>query len=365
MADQGFQEKTEQATPRRREDERKKGNVPRSKEITSAFMLMGAALGLAVLAPGMGRRMIHLQRETLAWLGRAPSDAADAAILLAMAGDAMVATLAPFLLALAGIALLIGFAQSGGAINGKALELKGSKLNPVAQAKEKYGWRALVNVAKQVLRVVLVGAVAWLTIGGFWAEMVGSIGREPEAIATAAYAFVLRLLGLTGAAYLLLALADYTFEYFEHEKKIMMTRQELKEEMKNSDGDPLLKQKIRDTMHAIARGRMMRDIPTADVVIANPTHRAVALRHTPEKEMAPIVVAMGERKLALRIRAIAEEHGIPVVEDRALAKALLRSATVGHPIPPTLWKAVAEILLQLYRARYRNWYGRPGAHRTL
>lgn len=352
MAETNGQDRSEAPTPRRRQEARDKGDVPRSREVPSAFILLAAAGALYALIPDIGLDVSHYMAQVAEWLREPDMSVEATGNILSTTGKLILAAIAPVLVTMAAISLGVGIVQGRATINSKALEPSIERLDPIKNIQQMFGWRAVINLLKQIGRLLVVGTVAYLVVKHDWPEIIGLAGRSPKVLGIVLLGLCVKLLAFTAGAYLLLAAADFAFEFWEYEKKLRMTKQEIRDEIKNTDGDPLVKHRIRGMMRALAQGKMINDVPKADVVIVNPTHRAVALRYQPEIDAAPVVLAMGEHKIALRIREIAEKHEVPIVEDRALAKALLRTATVGQPIPIELYQAVAEVLAHLYRARY-------------
>jgi flagellar biosynthetic protein FlhB len=243
------------------------------------------------------------------------------------------------------------FMQSGVTFSLHAIQPKLEKMSPIAGLKRIFSVRSGVELFKSLLKLLIVGYVAYRTIVGefeFFFELVNQdIGQILAFIGT----LCLKLCIKVGAVFAVLAVLDFLYQKHEYEKNLRMTKQEVKEEFKQSEGDPLIKSRIRSIQRQMARRRMMKDVPTADVVITNPVHVAVALKYEPGKNSAPIVVAKGMRKVAEKIKEIARLHGVPIVEKPLLARMLFKSAQVGDEIPVNLYQVVAEILAHVYRMR--------------
>ncbi|HOS94600.1 MAG TPA: EscU/YscU/HrcU family type III secretion system export apparatus switch protein, partial [Armatimonadota bacterium] len=257
----------------------------------------------------------------------------------------------PVVVAAAAAALAANLLQVGFLCAPKVIRLDASRLNPVNGFKRLFSLRACVELLKALLKIAVVAYIGYSTLWGsrhlLFVLPEQTVAGVMLIIGDIAYRICLK----AGLALLVLALADYGFQRWQHEKDLRMTRQELRDEYKRQEGDPLLKQRIRQRQRELARRRMMAEVPKADVVITNPTHLAVALRYDPAHMDAPCVVAKGERALAERIREIAREAGVPVIENRELAQSLFRLVPVGGVIPSQLFEAVAQILAYVYRIR--------------
>jgi flagellar biosynthetic protein FlhB len=217
-----------------------------------------------------------------------------------------------------------------------------------------------MELLKSLMKLVLIALLVRMTLGSAWNDFMALTDLGPAAFLPIVKRHIVKLLLSAGLAYLVLAAIDYFWQVWRYEQSLRMSRDEIRQEMKQTDGDPLVKQRIRSFGRSLARRQMMRQVPDADVVITNPTHLAVALVYDPLKAPAPIVVAMGQRKVAERIKAIAKAHGVPCVENKPLARALVASAHVGSLIPSELYVAVAEVLAFLFRRRVARGRGLNG-----
>jgi len=269
----------------------------------------------------------------------------------------LVTALMPFAGGVVVVTVLVNLLQSRGAMSLKPIQPNFAKMNPTAGLQRMFNLDSVVNLVKSLVKLVALGSVTWMVLRGNWAEMVSLCETGPAAILAVLRSLGLRLVFLTGLSFLAIAGADYAWQVFRMEKKLRMTKQEVMLEHKESEGDPQIKGRIRQLQRQRARQRMLQAVPRADVVITNPTHVAVALQYDPDVAAAPLVVAMGERKLAERIKQIARDAGVPLVENKPIARALLATCSVGRPIPPGLYGAVAEILAFVYRLRNPR-YGR-------
>lgn len=348
------QEKTESATPKRRREAREEGQVARSPEVLTAFVLAAGVLGLWVGAGNIYAELRAISADLLRMGGGQELTGAAAVALAVRVVGALVRALAPLLVA----ALVGGIAgnvvQVGLLVSFKALEPNWGRLDPFKGLKNLFQKAKIIDLVKNVLKVVLLGWVAYLAVRG----RLGEIPYLTDLPARSFLAYLLEL-GFSILKYVLLvyvaiALLDYAFQRWQFEERIKMSKQEVKDEYKDTEGDPLIKSRIRSLQREMARRRMMAEVPKSDVVVTNPTHFAVALRYDPAEMDAPRVVAKGADRVAERILELAREHRIPLYEAPPIARALYREAELGDPIPPDLFQAVAEILAHVYRAAGRE-----------
>ena len=304
------QERTETATPKRREDARKEGRSPRSQELSAAVLLLAGASGLAYAAgSGMGHQSSAFLAADLQWLAADALTPGSAAMLLRLAAQHLMLALLPFAAVVVGFSLLVGGVQGRGIISLKPLEPKLSHLNPLSGIGRLLSVQTPFNLVKSIAKFAVLGTVAWLSLKQAWPEVISLSATSPDQVIVVFRHLAFRLALSVGLAFLTLALADYAFEVYRHEKSLRMTKQDVIREHKESEGDPLVKSRIRSLQRATIRKRMLRDVAKADVVITNPTHIAVALKYDIDKAAAPLVLAMGERKLAERIKALAAAGG--------------------------------------------------------
>jgi flagellar biosynthetic protein FlhB len=351
MADD-YGEKTEEATPRKLQEAHDEGRIPRSQELAVALLLLGTALVLAVVIPGVAHQMMLMMGSLLASAGDSVFSNAGTIKLTQMIGWRMLGTVALVSGSMAGISLFVSAIQARGVLSTKPLMPNWERISPLANAKRMFGMQSLIEIAKAIGKVVIVGfAIRSALNGEAMTHILATAQESPRGFLEVVQHYTVKLVLAAGLAYLALAIADYLWQYWQFTKQLRMSKEEIKQELKNSEGDPLLKQRMRSMARNMARRQMFRDVPKADVVIVNPTHRAIALEYDPIKAPAPIVLAMGQRKVAERIKLIALEHGIPVIENKPLAIALLASARVGMMIPAELYIAVAEVLAFVIRQR--------------
>jgi flagellar biosynthetic protein FlhB len=351
MAEEQFQEKTEQATPKRREDARKKGQVARSAEISSVAVLATSLLGLVAFGPILARILGDLAVAQFEHLSQIEITGAT---LPGLAASwtwtfARAAALPALLAALVGTAAAV--LQVGWKPSAESLQFKWERFNVASGLKRLFGGRALFQLARDTLKLALIGWVAYLAIRSETTRFPLFVDLDAAGIAMTLGGMALRVGFKITAVLLVIAAADYAYQRYDYEKNLRMTRQEVKEELKHLEGDPQIKSRIRRIQREMSRKRMMDEVAKADVVVTNPTHLAVALRYDRDTMSAPTVVAKGAELIAQKIREIAALHGIPVIENRPLAQALYRTVEVGLEIPEALFEAAAGVLAMAYRMR--------------
>lgn len=342
------------ATPRRRQEARRRGQVFRSLEVSSAVILLGGLATLQFFGPYIYGRMTGLIHEALVVWTRMELTTATVSGLAGQVVWTFLLAVLPLLGVLAVLGLAVNAAQTGLVWSVEPLAPRLSRINPLEGARRIFSRRALFELGKSLLKVALVAAV---TYGAFRTAVESVVARSGADVRSLAAAVGSHALGLGWRAALVLAVVaalDYLYQRYEYEQSLKMTRQEIKEELRQTEGDPLVRRRIRERQRRIASQRMMQQVPTADVVITNPTHVAVALRYDAATMEAPVVVAKGAGYVARRIREVAMEHGVVVVEDVWLARTLYQSADIGDPIPENLYRAVARVLAFAYRVGRRR-----------
>jgi flagellar biosynthetic protein FlhB len=351
MSEQSAQEKTEKATFHRREKAREDGKVVKSQELNSASMLLLGFLSLYLLGPHLAGQVKGMMSYTMS---NAPLLASSDPTFLKIFSEYFLRfflIISPFLAIVTVIAFTANIVQVGFKITPKSLEPKFEKLDVLKGLKRLFSLKSLVHLVRDTLKLGIVGLVAFYAIKGEFESFFLFPDMTVSQLATAMGKLSL-ILGLkVGAIMIVIAALDYAYQKFEFEKSIKMSKQEIKDEGKDTDGNPMVKSRIRQIQRETARQRMMASVPTADVVVTNPTHIAVALKYEMDEGSAPCVVAKGERKLAEKIKELAREHDIPIIEDKPLARALFRMCEVGDFVPAQLYRAVAEILAYVYRLK--------------
>jgi len=350
MAD-SEQDKTEAPTPRRREEAAKEGRTPRSADVSAAALLLAAAVAVGVAGPGLARALRDITGAGLGFGSAAGLTAPGAVAMVRDLGWKALAALGAFLAAMAGTALVVGAAQARGTFTAQPLAPKLSRINPGQNYKRVVGVQGVVEGAKGVLKLLVVGWAVYHTLQGAWPDVLALGEQSPRALVEVVRRHGVRLLTDAGLAALVLAAADYGWQLWKHERDLRMSKEDVKQEMKNQDGDPMVKQRMRALGRQRARQQMMKNVPRADVVVVNPVHIAVALKYDPAVAPAPYVVAVGRRKVAERIKELAFASRVPVVENVPLARALVGSVKVNMVIPSELYLAVAEVLAFVMRQR--------------
>ena len=345
------QEKTEKATPQKRRDARKKGQVAKSSDLPGAMIMFFSFLALFMLGGYFEHRLHALFtvafNEYMLWNITMDS---VASMFREIIVQGMLLT-APILI----IAFVIGFVgnyvQIGFLFSGEPLKMKLNKLDPIQGAKRIFSIRALVEFLKSTIKFIVVASVVWFTIWGAKDQLLGLANVPLEDALRFAGQLTVWLGVEIGAVLIVLAILDYMYQRYDHNKQLKMSKQEVKEEFKKTEGDPLIKSRIREKQRRMAMARMMQEVPHADVVITNPTHYAVALKYDATIMEEPQVVAKGVDYMALKIREVAEEHDIVMMENRPLARALYDQVEIGESIPAELFQAVAEVLAYVYKVK--------------
>lgn len=344
-----FGDKTEAPTPRRLQEAREQGNIARSPDLTAAVLLLGTILLLSSYGPGLMTALKTIIVELLS--PRSLTDLSPAGVAQAMLRSILVAgaAMAPLLIGMVLIAILVNVAQVGLFLSGKRLQPNLAGLNPIKGFGKLFGGGpSYVKLCMSLLKLLLVTVVAYSAVHERLAQIVSAqqltfiqgFGLGAQVV----YAIGIRI----GLVLLLLAILDYAYQRYHLNRELKMTKQEVKEEMRRMDGDPVIKQRRRQIAQHMAMQRLKKTVPTADVVVTNPTEFAVALQYDSAKMHAPRVVAKGQGHMAMRIRQLAIEHGIPILERKPLARALHKLVEVGQEIPEEFYSAVAEILAYVY-----------------
>jgi len=343
-----LEDRTEAATPKRREDARKKGMVARSPELGPAVVLMAGLLSIRLFGP---RLLEGFRAVAKSCIGAAASTPGTDSIWFVLSQSAMHMALsaAPVLVCLVLASVLVGVAQSGVNLSLAPMSPDWSRVNPLRGIVRLVSMHALIDLVRSLLKVAILAAICWSFAKGVWV-LVLSLSQFGLPIGLSKAAGLLNTLLLrTGGALAVLAVLDYGVQRWQFERSLRMTKQEVREEMRQLEGDPVIRSYVRRRHREMGQRRMMQAVPRATAVVTNPTHVAVALRYESGKMHAPVVVAKGARLMAERIKEVARQHNVPIVEDPPLARALYKSVDVGDPIPPELYRAVAEILAFVYR----------------
>jgi flagellar biosynthesis protein FlhB len=344
-------EKTEKATPKRRQKARSEGQVAKSQEIAAALILLAIFLLFLILGKTMGQRMFYLFQNMFSHylLLKLTQDSVKKLTLDMAYQGAMIA--GPVLLVAVIVALAASYAQVGTLFTMEPLKFKLDRLDPIKGTKRLFSLQAVVTLIKSLLKVGSVGLVGWFVIWGAKGDLLTLATKSIGDMITVMGQLTLRLGFSIGLLLMILALFDYFYQKYEYEKNLKMSKQDIKDEYKMSEGDPQIKGKIKQRQREMAMRRMMQEVPKADVVITNPTHFAIAIQYRPEERQAPVVIAKGQDFVALKIKDAAKQHGVITMENKPLARTLYANVEINQEIPEDLFQAVAEILAYVYRLK--------------
>lgn len=358
MSQQDDSEKTEEPTSKRLSDAKKKGQVATSRELNTWLMLFGVAIMLAMMAPGVMDDMRKLLKSHIELAHQVSFYQSDiGAYLTDMLLSLLKIMAGPFILLIV-FALFTGLSQNGLLFATEQMKPKLNKISPISGAKKWFSAKNYVEFLKGMLKIVIVGIMGVILLAPE-ASRVDTLPGVPFGnIMLDVHELILRLLAGALAILVVITVADVFFQRFNHMKQLRMTKQEVKEEFKNAEGDPQVKARLRQIRNERARQRMMQAVPEADVVVTNPTHFAVALEYKPDQMEAPKVVAKGQDVIAFKIRELAEEYDVAIVENPPLARALYGSVEVDEVIPEEHYKAVAEVISYVFSLKNR----RKGVH---
>jgi flagellar biosynthetic protein FlhB len=346
----GAGEKTESATPKRRHEAREKGQVLKSVEVNTAALLVAGAAFLQWGMPSMSAELFELTQRTFE--SSASVDFSSVTVFTKMIALVLFALklLGPIVLGIALVGIISNVSQVGFLLSGHAIQPQFSRINPLEGAKRIFSPRTLVELVKTVCKVVIVGFFAWQAVQDKGPMLVALADMQPGIAGFTISSALMQVIWRVAGAFVVIAVADFMYQRWFFEKSLRMSKEEIKEEMKQSEGNPHMRARLRQRARALARQRMMQQVPTADVVITNPTHFAIAIKYEAGMD-APRVIAKGERLIAQQIKKVARENNVPMVENRPLAQALFKACQVGQGVPPELYKAVAEVLAFVYRLR--------------
>jgi flagellar biosynthetic protein FlhB len=350
----GGGDKTEKATPKRREEARKKGQVAKSADLNGALVLLAALFALSATAPHLVEVLMRDMSDAFGLISSPEVvDHRGLGPLISQQGRSAALAALPVIGVCLMTAILVNVAQVGGRPRLQALKPDPKRLNPLQGAKNIFGPNAMFEGAKNVVKVAVVGAVTALAVLPKLDEFAALVGLPPAELMPTLAHTVIGIAQRAAMAYLLIGLIDYVYQRRRHDKSLRMDKQEVKEEHKSNELPPEIRGAMRRRQMQAARARMMADVPQADVVVTNPTHFAVALRYDPAKS-APEVVAKGSDVLAQRIKEIAREADVPVIADPPLARSLHASVEIGQLIPEEMFQAVAQLLAFVYRTARRK-----------
>jgi flagellar biosynthesis protein FlhB len=345
----GGGDKTEKPTPKRREEARKKGQVAKSQDLNGAFVLIGGLIALTMWGPHVLEKLAESMRGTIAMMSSPRAVTAGMLGQLAVQSGKTIATaVGPIALGCMSAGLLANVIQVRPRLNPTGLKPNPKKLNPASGFKQIFGKNVIFETAKNMSKVIVVGAIVGFAVIPQIPQLAALVGMAPGDLASKIAESIMAIGKRAAIAYILIAIADFIYQKWRHEKSLKMDVQEVKDEAKNTQTPPEVRGAIKRRQFQAARARMMAAVPEADVVVTNPTHYAVALKYDGEK-LAPEVVAKGKDLIAAQIRKIAEENDVPIVPDPPLARSLHATVEVGHQIPEELYQAVAQLLAFVYR----------------
>jgi len=346
-------EKTEKATPKKREDEREKGKVAKSQDVNTAILLLFSFIILAVFGSSMKERFTDIYQHTFTEYIHWEVTTHTVMLIFSDVVLQVALAIAPVMLA----ALIAGVAanlmQIGFLFTTEPLKFDLKKIDPIQGAKRIFSIRALVELLKSLFKIIFIGIITFAVI---WMNkddmMMLSLKNADNAIAFFGKTTIVMGISAT-IALLFLAVFDYAYQRYDYEKNLKMSKQDIKDEYKNMEGDPLIRSKIKEKQRQMATQRMMSEVPTADVVVTNPTHYAIAIKYDEYRMSAPFIVAKGTDHVALKIREVAKAHDVVIVEDKPLARSLYGVVEIGDSIPEAFYQAIAEVLAYVYRLNKR------------
>ena len=354
MAEQEGQEKTEVPTEKKRRESREEGQVAFSKELSSAALLAGIVLTLVATSPIILDAMRQLMSQIFRDLAQSEELSIDS--IFTLSGEILSIILpafAPFAAVIIFAGIFASVLQVGVMITFKAISPKFNKISPLTGLKRLFSSQSLADFLKSMAKLIIVGFVGYLTYIDKITELNGLSVSTPESILIYNFTVVAEVAGKIVLALVAIAIFDYFYQRWHHEQQLMMTKQEVKDETKQTEGDPQLKARIRQIQREMSNARMMQEVPKADAVIVNPTHFSVAILYDRDVMTAPEVIAKGADHLALRMRTVARENNVPILERPELARDLYANVEIGDDIPERFYKAIAEILAFVYRLRKR------------
>jgi flagellar biosynthetic protein FlhB len=347
------QEKTEKATPKKRNDARKKGQVAKSADLPGAFILLFVFASFLMLGNHYSSGVMGLFRSLFEdWLTMELTTENIMGLFLNIVWQVLLLLLPIFAIAMV-VGVVGNVVQFGFLLTGHSLKADIKKLDPIQGFKRIFSMRSLAEFLKSIFKVTIIALMVYTTIAGEWEKLLLLPMQPIPAIFAFAAKITINLGIKIGAVLIVLAFLDFIYQKYEHEKSLKMSKQDIKDEFKKSEGDPLIKGRIRERQRKMALQRMMQEVPKADVVITNPTHFAIALKYDASQMEAPKVLAKGMDHVALRIKEIAKEHDVVTMENKPLARALYERAEIGDVIPGDLFQAVAEVLAYVYKVKGR------------
>lgn len=348
-------EKTEKATPKKRKDQRKEGNVFQSKDVITIVSLLGSFCCIQLLFPMIYRTLRDCLIQFIGYAGVVEElEQGDVTKLGFQAGLVIVKGALPILLIGCALAILATGIQTRFLFTSKAFKPKFSNLNPLNGIKNMFSLKSLVELLKGIVKIILLGVILFNILKGELFRLTNTMYMDLGVSTVYVLKKIMTLVLQVCMYFTAVAALDYFYQWWSYEKKLKMSKDEVKEEYKQLEGNPEIKGRIKDVQRQRARSRMMQAVPEADVIIRNPTHYAVALKYDPNRDNAPHLIAKGQDELALRIVKVAEEHDVTVIENKPLARGIYASTPLNAEIPGEYYGVVAEILVQVYKLKNRK-----------
>ncbi|MGG3466009.1 flagellar biosynthesis protein FlhB [Neobacillus pocheonensis] len=345
------EEKTEKATPQKRKEARKKGQVAKSAEVSASLLLLSFFLFLLYYGKYLGSSLLELFRAIFSNYLFVDLTASSTEKLFIDLSYIALKIVLPILVVSFVVGLCSNYLQVGFLFTTENLKFNLNKLNPVDGAKRILSMRSIVDLLKNILKMTLIAAISYVLLKKEIGTFLHFSQMRIEQIVEYLFSVIVKLGLSTSVMYVVIGVADFIYQKYDNEKKMRMSLQEIKDEHKKSEGDPLIKGKIKEMQRAMSLNRMMADVPKADVIITNPTHYAIAIAYDANDSKAPVVLAKGVDYMAQKIKETAKENGVIITENKPLARALYANVEIGQEIPEELFKAVAEILAYVYRLK--------------
>lgn len=347
-------DKTEEPTPSKLRDARKKGQIAKSQEITSAIMLLVSFYSFKLFGPMILNRIAS---HTTMIFNLIDIEFSQAMVgMLLMEGlKTILLSLAPLLGIVFATVIIIESLQTGFLFSLEALKPKFENLNPINGFKKFFALKQYIELLKSIIKIIAVGAILYITIKEIYPLVTSSQRQPPFSMIALVGKIIIDTVTRVGIVYFILAIFDFFYQRYEFMKSMKMSKKEIKEEYKRLEGDPIIKQRQREAQRAMSQGRQMGQVPGADVVVTNPTHIAVAIKYNPnDNNSIPIVLAKGQRLIAEQIKQIADSHDIPIIENPPVARLLFKKVEIGHYIPQESFKVVAEILAFVFHLKNKD-----------
>jgi len=351
MADQSSEEKTEQATPKKRQDAREKGEVAKSRELPSVAVLLASLLTFVFFGSYMYSHINMIMKNLFSLPFSKELKVLDFIDFAQEIVISFLVSLGPLLALIVVAAILSNIMQVGFMLSGKAIMPKLSKLDPIKGFGRLFSKQSVMELLKTLFKLVIVSSIGYFTIRNEMKNIYLLGDMDLDSIVVYVLVTTFKLFVRCALAMIVIVIADYAFQKYEFENKLKMTKQEVKDEHKNTEGDPQVKARIRSIQAEMARKRMMQDVPDADVIITNPTRLAIAIKYDGSAMNAPKLIAKGAGEIAKKIREIAQKHGIPIVENKKLARSMYSQVEIDQEVPANLYQAVAEVLAYIYKLK--------------